>query len=372
MNTCLFAFYTSPSAAEIGYRWVWADPEIPAELLAHLYSSLTKPLTVSGNSSTMNGGLISLGDFWCAAFRWVDAGRDAVGRAGKLGLVAAFLPRNQLAGLDLLALLNGDAFARPTEEHPPSTSAPIPRFPTPPLSMKPIPWMKRELPGLHSYPELLATAAALTIGAFLLELQRDSRGEFCRLTTHESSQPPIQHTRQTPQPPAVETSTQKPASPMLRARRSTTPVPRRAIAIAALSAAVVMATYLYAKSSATAANSEIASLQLKITSTDGFDLPIRAATSSSEGVIAKLGSVFQRGSRQENAESKIPVRLGQPKSDTRFATVSHNSEEYTVSITVTVEVIPVAAKPRMEELQAEPGNAGGEPKTGGNRATQGR
>lgn len=181
---CRLAFYTSPSEGRIGYCWVWTDPGIPAGLPERLYSALRKPLTTSVLSTALNAGVISLGDAWCAVYRWIDAGRDAAGRSGKLGLIAAFLPRSHLQGLDLLAVLNAGPFATATEVQPAATVMPVPRFPAPPPPVKPGPDLKRELPGLHSYPELLASAAAFVTGGFLLEVEKGPRGESCRLLTY--------------------------------------------------------------------------------------------------------------------------------------------------------------------------------------------
>jgi len=113
------AAYTTPLTDKTGYRWVWRHQKIPDQLLGAFYSKIKKPTDVARwSANELHGGLASVDSEWCAAYRFLDAGRDALGRQGRVFLIAGFFRSNELPQLDLRGILESPLFCTPLDIPP--------------------------------------------------------------------------------------------------------------------------------------------------------------------------------------------------------------------------------------------------------------
>lgn len=119
MKILFLAAYTTLPAEPPGYHWIWRHAAIPERMPEALYSKLSKPLDVAGWSpDEVHGGVVSMDSEWCAVYRFLNAGRDAAGRLGRFFLIAGFLRRNDLAGVDVRQVLESPLFSTPLDFQP--------------------------------------------------------------------------------------------------------------------------------------------------------------------------------------------------------------------------------------------------------------
>jgi hypothetical protein len=119
MVKLLLAAYTTPATGPQGFRWIWRSPSLSDSILNSVYSSIKKPSDIARwVSGEIHGGLISADAEWCAIYRFLNAGRDSLGRQGRLFLTAGFLRFNELPQLDLRAALESPVFSTPLDVAP--------------------------------------------------------------------------------------------------------------------------------------------------------------------------------------------------------------------------------------------------------------
>ena len=187
MPKLYLAAYTTPLQEKTGYRWIWRHQNISDQLLGVLYNKIKKPTDVlRWSSNELHGGLTFVDSEWCAVFRFLNAGRDALGRQGRFFLTAGFLRSNELSQLDLLQALESPLFSTPLE-------SPVQRMELdlPPVSTHCPDELLRnlrevsmvEVVGVENVNELAAAGAKLAGGSdFSLQVNGESMHMVCSVS----------------------------------------------------------------------------------------------------------------------------------------------------------------------------------------------
>ena len=184
------AAYTTPLTDKTGYRWVWRHQKIPDQLLGAFYSKIKKPTDVARwSANELHGGLASVDSEWCAAYRFLDAGRDALGRQGRVFLIAGFLRLNELPQFDLRQVLESPAFSMPLDLPPQRLELDLPAASLR-CSKEVLTKLKNnshiEVVGVDNIGQLVAACATLA-GEMSFDLKVD--GAPARLVSNLSIQP---------------------------------------------------------------------------------------------------------------------------------------------------------------------------------------
>jgi hypothetical protein len=125
------AGYTSPKIGKSGYCWVWRHPVLNEPLCMKCYAALTKPHNIaSWSEENFQGGLLGYDQNWLVAYRFLNAGRDSLGRLGRFFLVVGFVRRDGAEPFSIRDALHSDAFSSISESAPEVMSLSISEFST--------------------------------------------------------------------------------------------------------------------------------------------------------------------------------------------------------------------------------------------------
>ncbi len=93
------------------------------------YAMLTKPHNIaSWSDENFQGGLLGYDQNWLVAYRFLNAGRDSLGRLGRFFLVVGFVRRDGVEPFRIRDALHSDAFSRISESAPEVMSLSISDF----------------------------------------------------------------------------------------------------------------------------------------------------------------------------------------------------------------------------------------------------
>ncbi len=119
----LLAAYTTPGTGALGYRWVWNDPNILAVVLNDIYNSIATsiPDVSSLALNDISAGIICIEKRRLAIYRFLNGGRDAIGREGRVFLICGILDIADASNLNLYEVLNRPEFCTIRDIIPSST-----------------------------------------------------------------------------------------------------------------------------------------------------------------------------------------------------------------------------------------------------------
>jgi hypothetical protein len=127
MRSLLAAFDQAHLSSDRTY-WTWRHPELPLRVLDAFYydhAAMHLPSDVNPIAPTcVYGGCGSVGGEWICWYRFVDGGRDKVGRPGRCVLLAAFVKRDDHRDRDWSEVLCSAAFQEIAAAAP--TKCPLP------------------------------------------------------------------------------------------------------------------------------------------------------------------------------------------------------------------------------------------------------
>ena len=110
---CLLAAFDQSHLSADGTYWSWRHPEIPREILDRFYYDFAAkhwPTLDAEPEEAFRGGCARVDARWLSWYRFLNGGRDKMGRPGRYVLVAAFV-ETQAGGLqDYLGLLQSPLF----------------------------------------------------------------------------------------------------------------------------------------------------------------------------------------------------------------------------------------------------------------------
>ena len=117
------AAYTSPASGELGYRWIWKDPGISDSLLNSLYSSVSTSIPDVSILllDDLAAGVITPEKERVAIYRFLNGGRDAIGREGRFFLICGIADISDAPSVDLRELFDRPEFCTVRDIRPAST-----------------------------------------------------------------------------------------------------------------------------------------------------------------------------------------------------------------------------------------------------------
>jgi hypothetical protein len=119
MSAIYLAAYTSSKSDKSGYRWVWSNPILGEALLSHCLAKIEKPSDVERwPAQHIHGGLLTCDENWLVLYRFLNGGRDALGRLGRFFLASGFIRRDEVSPFNIREALNSPAFSTISDDSP--------------------------------------------------------------------------------------------------------------------------------------------------------------------------------------------------------------------------------------------------------------
>ena len=110
----LLAAYDPAHETPDGSYWVWAHPDLPADVRNSFYYEIAaRNLPEKPNellADDCHGGWAAINDTWACWYRFLDGGRDLRGRPGRFVLICAFCGRRDNANTNGFGVLESPPF----------------------------------------------------------------------------------------------------------------------------------------------------------------------------------------------------------------------------------------------------------------------